>query len=150
MTTQKQIDTFLDKKTLAIAGVSRKKEKFGNYIYKELIKKGSKLYPVNPNMETYKDVKCYPDIQSLPDDVTGIVVVTNPSSTLAVIKAGEEKGIKDFWVQQGAENDEVIKYAENSNSNIIVKKCIMMFAQPVKSFHGVHRFFVKAFGKMPT
>jgi len=149
MATRAAINQFLDQKTLAIAGVSRGKNKFGNSLYKELLKKDYKLYPVNPHMETFKEVKCYADIQSLPDDVKGIVIVTDSSKTLDLIKAGEGKGIKNFWVQQGAENDEVIDYSKESKSNIVFKHCLLMFAEPVKSIHGFHRFIAKIFGKLP-
>ena len=78
MSTLQSINEFMTQKNIAVAGVSRKKQKFGNAIYKELKKKGYKLYPLNPNMETYDDEKCYPDIASLPDEVTAIVLNTKP------------------------------------------------------------------------
>ena len=149
MTTLASINTFLEQKVLAVAGVSRNKQKFGNVIFKELGKKEYKLYPVNPNMETYNDETCYADIGSLPGDIGGVVIATNKNSTLKVIQDGEAKGIKNFWVQQGAENKDVIDYAETTDSNVIVKRCILMFAEPVKSIHGVHRFLSKLFRKYP-
>jgi predicted CoA-binding protein len=149
MNSLQSINRFLDQKTLAVAGVSRKDTKFGNILYKELSGKGFTVYPVNPAMETYKGKVCYPTVKALPDGVNGLVIVTNPDQTLKLIREGEEKGIRNFWVQQGAESKEAMEYAETSNSNIIFKECLMMFAQPVRSIHGVHRFFKKLFGKFP-
>ncbi|MEZ5195637.1 MAG: hypothetical protein R2764_04350 [Bacteroidales bacterium] len=39
MTTLQSINAFTAQKNIAVAGVSRKKQKFGNAIYKELKKK---------------------------------------------------------------------------------------------------------------
>ena len=149
MTDIHSVNQFLEQKTIAIAGVSRKEQKFGNTLYKELIGKDYTVYPVNPAMETYKGKVCYPTVNALPDDVTGLVIVTNPSQTLKLIKEGESKGIRHFWVQQGAESKEAMEYANQSKSNILFKECLMMFAQPVGSMHRVHRFLNKLFGKYP-
>ncbi|MBP6977844.1 MAG: CoA-binding protein [Bacteroidales bacterium] len=149
MTTIQSIQRFLDQKTLAVAGVSRKEMKFGNTLYKELTGKGLTVYPINPAMETCKGKVCYPNVAALPDGVTGLVIVTHPSQTLKLIREGELKGIRDFWVQQGAESQEAMEYAGSSESNIIFKECLMMFAQPVKSVCNVHRFFKRLFGRFP-
>lgn len=104
---------------------------------------------MNPNMEKFGEGTCYKSVEEAPQDVTGIFIATNSSNTLQVIKDGEKKGIKHFWVQQGAENPDVMEYANQSESNIITKKCILMFAEPVSSVHKFHRGLVKFFGKYP-
>ncbi|HOW24620.1 MAG TPA: CoA-binding protein [Bacteroidales bacterium] len=150
MVTLESINSFLEQKTLAIAGVSRKETKFGNILYKELAGKGYTVYAVNPAMESYKGNVCYPTVSNLPEGVTGLVIVTNPSQTLTLIKEGEAAGIRNFWVQQGAESNEAMEYAAQGNSsNIIFKECLMMHARPVSSIHSAHRFFRKLFGKFP-
>ncbi len=53
------------KRILAIVGVSRKKSKFGNVIYKELKKKGVNVFGVNPNMENIDGDKCYNNLYEL-------------------------------------------------------------------------------------
>ncbi|MCD4745740.1 MAG: CoA-binding protein [Bacteroidales bacterium] len=150
MTTLKSINDFFLQKNIAIAGVSRKKHKFGNTIYKELKKKGFKVFPVNPNMEEYKGEKCYNDIASLPDNVTGLVINTKPDITEQIIKKAINKNIMHIWLQQGAESKEAISIASKSNINCIYKECILMFAEPVVSIHRVHRWFNKVFGKYPN
>ena len=70
MTTKESISTFFRHDKIAIAGVSRKKQKFGNTIFSELTKKGFKMYPVNPNMDDYQGQKVYHSLSELPDDVS--------------------------------------------------------------------------------
>lgn len=143
------VQQFLDQRTLALAGVSRKDQKFGNTLYKELVKKNYTVYPVNPAMETFLGNTCYPTVRSVPADVKGLVIVTNSSQTLSLIKEGETMGIRSFWVQQGAESDEAMAYAATSDSTVIFKECLLMYARPVKGIHRAHRFFKKLFGKYP-
>ena len=150
MATLEAINNFTSQKNIAVAGVSRKKQKFGNAIYKELTKKGYNVYPVNPNLNEYEGKICYKDINSLPDEVTGIVINTKPETTKKLIKEAEAKGIKNIWLQQGSADKETIAEVATSNSNIINKECIMMFGESVKGIHGFHRWLKKSFGKFPN
>ena len=150
MTTLKSIEEFMSQKNIAIAGVSRKKQKFGNAIYKEMVKKGFNVFPVNPNLDEYEGEKCYKDISSLPDEVTGIVINTKPDITKDLIKEAESKGIKHIWLQQGSADKETIEGTRKSTSNIICKECVIMYAKPVKSFHAFHKWLKKSFGKYPN
>ena len=75
MTSKAAVDEFMSKKNLAIVGVSRKKSKFGNVIYKELKKKGFNVYGVNPNMENIEGDKCYSTLKELEGKVDGVVNV---------------------------------------------------------------------------
>jgi predicted CoA-binding protein len=150
MTNLNAINEFMGQKNIAIAGVSRSKHKFGNTIFKELARKGMNVIPLNPNLEEYEGVKCFQSIQSLPPDVTGIVINTKPAVTEILIREAEKKGIKYIWLQQGSANKEIILANEKSESNIISGQCILMFSEPVKGIHGFHRWLKKSFGKFPN
>jgi hypothetical protein len=146
----KAIKEFLDQKNIAVAGVSRTKHKFGNAIFKELSKKGYNLYPVNPNLEEYEGKKCYKNIDTLPGEVTGIVMNTKPAVTSQLLKEAEAKGIKHIWLQQGSADKPTIAETSTSQSNIVSGQCILMFNEPVKGIHGFHRWMKKSFGKFPN
>jgi len=149
MTSLKNINEFMSQKNIPVAGVSRTKHKFGNQIYKELGKKGYNLFPVNPNLEDYNGGICYKNIESLPGDVTGIVINTKPSITKTLLKEAEKKGIKNIWLQQGSADKETIMEIEKSNSNVITRQCIIMYAEPVKGMHGFHRWLKNTFHNLP-
>lgn len=143
------INDFLAPRKMAMAGASRNPKKFGGYVFNELQQKGFELYPVNPNADEIQGVKCYHTIESLPAGVDRLLVVTSKSDTELVAQQAINKGIKMVWVQQGAESPESLKLLEDAGIPVISKKCIMMFAGPVKGVHGFHRFLVKSFGKFP-
>ena len=144
-----QINAFLGPKKLAIAGVSRNPKKFGRHVYEHLKTNGYELFPVNPNAEDINGDKVYQKLSELPEGVDKLFVVTPKSQTTAIVREAVEAGIKDIWVQQQSETDEVMEMVDKNDVNLISKECIFKFAEPVKGIHGFHRFLSKAFGKYP-
>lgn len=144
-----EIQEFLNQKNIAVAGVSRNEKKFGNEIYKELKNKGYNVFPVNPNISEFKGEKCYAKIEDLPAEVTAILTCTKPAETEKIVQQAIQKGIKHIWLQQGSQSDKAIELAKQPDVNVIFKKCIFMFLEPVAGPHKFHRFFVKLFGSYP-
>jgi len=150
MTSKVAVDEFLQSKNIAVVGVSRKSGKFGNVIYKELKQKGFNVYGVNPNMENIEGDKCYNSLKELEGKIEGIVNVVSKSQTSEVVKEANDIGVKNFWMQQGSESDEAVKFCQENGINEVHKECILMFADPVKSIHGFHRWIWKIMGKLPS
>lgn len=148
MTSISTIHEFLEQKNIAVAGVSLTKHKFGNAVYKQLRKHNYNVFPVNPKLETYDEIKCYNDINSLPDEVSAVVINTKSDTAVEILKEIVEKGINYVWMQQGVESDEAIEFAIANNLKFVQKECIMMYANP-KGIHGFHAFLNKLFGKYP-
>jgi len=149
MITKKQIDSFLEPKKLAIAGVSRNEKKFGSHAYKELKKKGFDVVPINPYMDNLHGDPCYKDVKSLPDSYDRLLIITPKSEVEGIVKQAIEKGIKHIWMQQSSDTPEAIGLAKKNDVDLIYGKCIMMFGDPVTSIHKFHRGIAKLFGKYP-
>jgi hypothetical protein len=148
MATLKQIEEFLGSGPIAMAGVSRNPKKFGFAAFRELKEKGLNIIPVNPYADEIHGSKVYHNIKSLPDNVTGLIVMTGKSQTAGVIREAKEKGIKQIWLQQMAETKEALKELEGSGINYVSKECILMHYKPhsIHKFHGAIRKF---FGRFP-
>ncbi len=150
MKTAESINQFLQQPYIAVVGVSRTKTKFGNTVYRTLKKKGMKVLPVNPHMIDFDGDVCYSSIETLPPHVKAVFVNTPPDKTLKIVENSVNKGIKHLWLQQGSSNEEVINYLKNKDINFVADRCIMMFAEPVGSFHRFHRFISKITGNYPV
>jgi uncharacterized protein len=146
---KEKIDRFLACKRFAVAGVSRKNHKMGNAIYKELKINNFSVVPVNPFMEDFEGEKCYSSIKDLPADVDALVVTTKPEVSAVIIREAVERGIKNIFIQQGAQNEEILELAGNSDTNIICKECLFMFVNP-KGIHKFHAWIAKIFGMYPN
>jgi uncharacterized protein len=147
--TKELIDNFFKDKQIAIAGVSRNTKKFGYQVFKELKTKGYTVLPVNPNADILDDVKCFHKIEDLPGNAESLLILTPKSETDEILRKAINKGIKNIWVQQMSETKNTLKIAEEYQKEIIHNKCIFMFTEPVKGFHGFHRTLVKIFGGIP-
>jgi uncharacterized protein len=140
---------FLSHKTLAMAGLSRNEKAFSATVNKELKAKGYRVLPVNPRAGTIAGEQCYPSLAAIPEKVGGVLVFTPPAETEKVVREAAAQGITRVWLQQGAESQAALAYCQEEGMQVVSGKCILMFAEPVGSFHGVHRWFAKVFGQLP-
>lgn len=149
MITLRQIENFLEPKKMAVAGVSRNPNKFGYHVYAELKKKGFELFPLNPFATEIKGDKCYTCLADIPADVKHLLILTPKTATDTLLIEAVNRGINNIWVQQMSETKNTLQIAEQNNINLIYKKCILMFAEPVSGIHKFHRAILRFFGRLP-
>ncbi len=148
MTSKATVEEFISQKTLAIVGVSRGGQKFGNMAYRELKANGYTLYPIHPTAENLEGDRAYKDFASLPDKVGGVLVVVPPAQTERVLREAAAAGIRRVWMQQGSESEDAIQFCKENGIAEVHGECIMMYAG--KSFlHKPHRWIWQLLGKMP-
>ena len=150
MNSKKIVEEFLAQKKIAVVGVSRKKTKFGNAIYRELKQKGYTVFPINPNIKEYEGVICYPDLYSLPEKINAVVINVPPEQTEKVVREANEIGITKVWLQQGSQSENAVKYCNENGIDCVSNECILMFAQPSAFIHRAHKWVWGVFGKLPN
>ena len=143
------IEQFLQCKNIAIVGMSSKSAKFGNLAYKELSKKDFTLYSIHPKAKKIDGVKCLTNFNDIEENIDGVLISVQPTETEKVVQAAYKAGIKNVWIQQGAQSDVAIQFCKDNGINVVYNECILMFAEPVTSFHKFHRWVWKIFGKLP-
>jgi predicted CoA-binding protein len=149
MNTKAEIEGFLAQKTLALVGLSRDEKAFSAAVNRELKAKGYRTIPVNPNAKTIAGDTCYPSLAAVPEKVGGVVIFTQPGLSEKVVREAAAARISRVWLQQGAQSDAAVEAAREKGLGVVCGKCILMFAEPVGSFHSVHRWFAKIFGQLP-
>lgn len=147
------IEKFVSDKNIALIGVSKDKQKFGNALLIELTKKGYTVFPVHPTIEEVNGSKCYPGIKTLPDYVTNLILVVKPEVTEQIIPQLKDSSIQRVWMHRGAGKGSAsavaIEACEKSGIKVVYGFCPMMFLNP----SGIHRFHFwlrKNFGKVPA
>ncbi|MDC7227092.1 MAG: CoA-binding protein [Spirochaetales bacterium] len=119
-------DNHLKSKNVAVAGVSNDKTKFGGRVFRNLKKRGYNVYPLNPKLKEFDGEKCFPAIDELPENIELLICVTPPPITETLIKEAAENGIKQVWLQPGAESKEAIRLCRKKGISVVSKTCIMM------------------------
>ncbi|RLI31459.1 CoA-binding protein [Candidatus Bathyarchaeota archaeon] len=121
------IQKFLDKRNVfAVVGASRNPEKYGHQVFKDLMKAGYKVYPINPNADEILGVKCYPSLKDLPEKPDVIDLVVPPQITEKVIRECKELGIKMIWMQPGSESEDAIKFCKENGMDVVHGVCVMI------------------------
>jgi len=144
------IQEFISGKRIAIVGASRtnNKYKFGNMAAAELKRRGYEVYLVHPQAKTINDIATYPSVSALKGRVDGVLVSLPASKSGSVLKDAAAAGITNVWIQQGGESQELIEMGEALKLHLVTGKCILMYAQPVRSFHTIHRFIARVTGQL--
>jgi acetyltransferase len=114
----KNLQLLFSPKSVAIIGASASPEKVGAIILKNVIASGffGKIYPVNPNAENINDLKCYPNVVSLPEVVDLALIAIPAAGVIQVLTEIGEKGIENVVVYSAGfkEIGEEGKALENS------------------------------------
>ena len=108
---------FLAQERLAVAGVSRAKtDAAANGIYKKLRESGHQVFPINPNAEEIEGDTCYPDVQSIPGGVDGVVIITRPELTEEIVEDCVAANVPRVWMHNNT-------FMESSVSQTAVETC---------------------------
>ncbi len=142
------IQKFIESKDIAVLGASATKKKFGNFILKELTKKGYNVYPVHLTADQIDGMKTYRTINNLPEHIDTACLCMKPENAAGVIDDLVKSRIQKIWFQQGADFSPHVKKLEEAGKLVVHKKCLLMYAPPVSGIHALHRFLAKLFGKL--
>jgi len=95
MDNRKDLKPFLEPRSIAIIGLSRRTGAQGNNALENLLGYGyrGKIYPINPNADEILGVKAYPSIRDVDDPVDLAVISTHRSRVPAHVRECAEKGI---------------------------------------------------------
>ena len=119
MTIQARIDVFLAGKSFAVVGASQDRDKYGNKVLRVYQQNGRTVFPINPSVDEVEGLPCYPDLESLPQTVDGISIITPPKITESIVEQAGKLKIGHLWMQPGAENETAIQRADELGINLI-------------------------------
>lgn len=83
-------------KSVALIGASDKKGTIGYGIINNMVSGGykGKIYPVNPKSDTILNIKSYPSVKAIPDEVEMAVVIISSAHVCNVMEECGQKGVK--------------------------------------------------------
>lgn len=121
------IDIFLDAEAYGVVGASVNRDKYGNKVLRCYIQNGYRVIPVNPKEKEIEGIPCVASVMDLPDEVKSISVITPPTITEKVVEMAARKGIKNIWMQPGAQSDRAVELCRQNGINAIADgSCILV------------------------
>lgn len=127
MTVQEQIQQFLASPAFGVVGASTNRHKFGNKVLRCYLQHDRKAVPVNPNEPEIEGIPCVATIGDLPADALSISMITPPDVTLKLVPLAVEKGIRNIWMQPGAEHPDAVSLCREKGINVIADgSCLLV------------------------
>jgi len=152
-----KVRDFLAQKRIAVAGISRSNSRHpaANLIYRRLKTNGREVFPVNPHIQMFERDRCYPDVQSIPGGVDGVVIVTRPAITERIVQECDRAGVHRIWMHQSLSNGtsvsaNAVEYCHQHGISVIAGACPMMYGDRVDFGHTCMRWLLKLTGGLPT
>ncbi len=113
------IEDFLAASSFAVAGASQDRAKYGNKVFRALVASSRTVLPLNPTAPEVEGHPAFASIADLPVVPESLSIVTPPSVTRQVIQKAIAVGVKNIWMQPGAEDDQASQAARDAGLNVI-------------------------------
>ncbi len=151
-TPPERITDFLRGKRIAVAGVSRGADSAANAVFRKLRNAGYEVFPVNPNASEVEGVPCYPNLESIPGDIDGIVVATHPDQSAEIVRQAIARQVPRIWFHrsfgQGSVSEAAVRECEAHGIACIVGGCPLMYCEPVDVGHRCMRWWLDRRGRI--
>ncbi len=100
--------------TVAIIGASNNRKKYSNKALRAYLISGFKVYPVNPKEDIIEGIKSYKSILDIEDEIDRATLYIPPQLGIKVIDDIAKKGVKELYINPGAESDELVEKAKKT------------------------------------
>ena len=151
------VHDFLAQRRIAVAGVSRNNRHHpaGNLIYRRLKQTGHEVFAVHPQLQNFEGDRCYPDLQSIPGGVDGVVIVTRPDATERIVHDCNDAGVRRVWMHESTKKAssvslEAVEYCRQHDISVIAGACPMMYGPAVDLGHRCLRWFLQITRGLPA
>jgi predicted CoA-binding protein len=152
MATRQNIDDFLGRKRLAVVGVSRSEKDFTRLMFREFVKRGYDVVPVNPALEEVEGRQCYARVQEIAPPVEGAVIMTSAAASEGVARDCAEAGVPRLWLYRATGKGAVSEAAERfceEHGMAVITGCPFMFFRGAGFPHNFHGWVLKITGAYP-
>ena len=116
---------------IAVVGCSGTPSRTSHKIARYMKNRGYRIVPVNPNYDEILGETCYPDLPSIPEDLTIDVVdiFRRPQHTADMVRTAIERTKQTgqrpvIWTQLGVSSSEAEELAAEANLPYVRNRCI--------------------------
>jgi predicted CoA-binding protein len=106
-------------KTVAVVGASNDRRKYGNKAVRAFAAEGHTVIPINPHETTIEGLRAYRSVLEVPVPIDMATVYVPPETAHGLLDEFERKGIREIWMNPGAESDHVMAEASRRRLNVI-------------------------------
>lgn len=127
MTITERIEAFLGAEAFGVVGASTNRDKYGNKVLRCYQQNRHKVVPVHPVESRIEGMECVSSVTELPGQVSSLSIITPPQVTERVVEQAVTKGIRNVWMQPGAESPRAVATCEAAGINVIADgSCLLV------------------------
>jgi predicted CoA-binding protein len=127
MTIDAQIKQFFTSQIFGVVGASSQRHKYGNKVLRCYQQNGHRAIPVHPAEKSIEGTAAVASVLDLPPEVASISLITPPPVSEMVVEQAAARGIKNIWMQPGAESQKAIAYCRTQGINLIADgSCVLV------------------------
>lgn len=115
-------EIFANTKTIAIVGLSTNPAR-ASYGVAQALMPYFEVIPVNPAYDEVLGLRCYPDLQSVPQTIDMVDVFQRSENVMPFVKPAIDLGVKCFWMQLGIANAEARAQLEAAGITVVENYC---------------------------
>lgn len=101
----------MQKKTVAVVGASTNRAKYGNKSVRAHQQQGWEVYPIHPEAGEIEGLKAYASLRDVPVRIDRVSLYLPPARGLEVLSDIAAAGPDEFFVNPGAQSDELLAEA---------------------------------------
>ncbi|EAK9993456.1 CoA-binding protein [Campylobacter lari] len=116
-------------KNIAIIGLSPNQDKPSHFVSKYLQDLGYKIYPIYPKEDFILNERVYRNLKEVPFEVDTVVMFRKASFANEIFEDLLSKKIKNFWMQLGIINEEIMQKCKKYGINCVQDCCIKIELQ---------------------
>jgi predicted CoA-binding protein len=131
-----------------VAGVSRKEREYSRAVFRELVKRGYDVVPLNPAATEIDGVRCFASVADVSPAVDAVLVLLPAESAAEVVRDCARAGVRRVWLRNDA--PEAGELCRQSNADLISGYCPLMFLPNGAFFHQCHAFGLRLVGRYPA
>ena len=116
-------------KVVAVIGASNNREKFGNRAVRAFVQEGYTVIPINPHERDIEGLQTYASVLDVPGPIDMASFYVPPEIGERVIEEVAAKGIREVWLNPGAESDALVARARDLKLRPIIACSVVALGQ---------------------
>ena len=130
-------------RTIAVVGLSSRKNRAGYYVPAYLQENGYRIIPVNPHLDEALGEQAYPDLKAVPEPVDLVLLFRRSADVPPFVDEAVEIGAGAVWMQLGIFNSQAAEKAQASGLEVVMNACMLVEHRRWAEAGGVEATVVK-------
>ena len=113
-------------KTIAVVGLSSRRERAGYYVPAYLQRQGYRIIPINPHLAEALEETAYPDLAAVPEPIDLVLIFRQSEAVPPFVSEAIRLGAKAVWLQLGIVHTGAAAEAEVAGLGVVMDRCMLV------------------------